>query len=53
MPFDEGISGCDASIELLIGRADFEHVAGTQARMLQPCLNGAVDVGEFVDGDSA
>src|SRR5262245_43964644 len=53
IPGDEGISGCDAGVELLVGRADFEHAANTQARMLQPCLNGTVDVRELVKGDSA
>ena len=52
MPRDEGISGRNASIELLIGRANFEHVADMQTRMLQPGLDGPFDVVELVDGDS-
>ena len=48
MPCDDGISGCNASIELFIGRAFFEHAADTQTRMLPPCLEGPVDVAELV-----
>ena len=46
MPCDEGISGRNASIELLIGRANFQHVADTQTRMLQPGLDGPFDQGQ-------
>src|SRR5262249_40988299 len=46
LPCNQGLSRRDASIELLISGANFEHVANAQSRMLRPCLDRLFDITE-------